>query len=129
MAATHTKVDDRRDSPQLHRAGSRFRTDASESHVIASQATALLDLLLTNIHSSTDFCLHLFDATSLPGNGEDPAIAPIKVSAGSSVSIVVPHQFNTGITLAGSSTAATLTVLTSNAIVMASGHTQVDLSS
>lgn len=128
MATTYTSVNERRDSPKLNTAGSRFVTDADESHVISTAPTELLDLLVTNIHASTEFWLHVFDATSLPANGTAPAIAPIRVTAEGSTSFVVPHKFTTGIVIAGSSSAETLTVLTSSAIVMASGHTQQDLS-
>jgi hypothetical protein len=77
-------------------------------------------LFRVQVFSSVAGFIHVFDAVSLPSNGAVPVIAPVAVAAGTTSSTLDlgarGARFNTGIVVAKSTTAATLTIGGSDSI-------------
>lgn len=91
-------------------------TGVEKSHVHSTNPAWLYDVVMTNLHATDTRYLMVFDATSLPANGTVPTIPSVQVAAGFTGSLFggSSFPFNTGITVACSSTAATLTIATTD---------------
>lgn len=91
-------------------------TGLQKSQVHATNARWLHDVVMTNHHATDDRWLMVFDAASLPANGTVPTLPAMKVPAGSTGfyygSAALP--FTTGVVAACSTSAATLTITTTD---------------
>ncbi len=81
------------------------------NQVVLAKAGTLVTGLIYNSSASTRY-IQIFNATTLPGNGDVPHLPPLVVAAGTNVSLDVftGVYFDTGIVIASSSTDDTLTI-------------------
>lgn len=96
----------------------RVRASSVASLVVKTTPGALYSV---QIFSSVVGFIHVFDATALPSNGAVPVIAPIAVGAGTTATTLNLGErgarFATGIVVAKSTTAGTLTVGGADSII------------
>ena len=92
--------------------GTSVRAGAAAASLVAKTGPGTLHSLQCNNGAGAANFICIFDATSLPGNGTNPAIAPIAVPVSSSAFINFDPgiDFVNGIVIAKSTTAPTITL-------------------